>query len=143
MLNIWKILYYSVGIICWKNKNVFYFLCNFSEAMAMDALMKIETNALHTKKLAFLQTYMAQMARMSQFGELPDVFVDIWQFFLRKCQNRQFFDRKCTTLVTLVETGFQCYQIAGLPDMNIFGQTLAIFGFFSKNFGGKCAIFVW
>ena len=31
------------------------FLCNFSEATAaMDALMKIETNALHTKKLAFL-----------------------------------------------------------------------------------------
>ena len=52
------------------------------------------------------------------------------QMFLRKCQNRQFFDQKCTTLVTLVETGFQCYQIAGLPDMNIFGHILAILGFF-------------
>ena len=62
-------------------------------------------------------------------------FVDIWWNFLRKCQNRQFFDGKCTNLVTLVETEFQCYQIAGLPDMNIFGQILAIFGFFSKKLG--------
>ena len=64
-------------------------------------------------------------------------FVDIWQKKLRKCQNRQFFERKCTNLVTLVETEFQWYQIAGLPDVNIFGQILAIFGFFSKNLGNN------
>ena len=68
---------------------------------------------------------------------LPDVFVDIWQKKLRKCQNHQFFGGKCTTLVTLVETGFQSYQIAALPDMNIFGQILVIFGFFSKKLGGN------
>ena len=49
---------------------------------------------------------------------------------VQKCQNHQFFDRKCTNLVILVETEFQCYQIAGLPDMNIFGHILVIFGFF-------------
>ena len=62
-------------------------------------------------------------------------FCGYWWNFLRKCQNCQFFDGKCTNLVTLVETEFQCYQITGLPDMNIFGQILAIFGFFSKIFG--------
>ena len=72
------------------------------------------------------------MARMSQFGELPDVFVDIWQKQFRKLKNHQFFDGKCTTLV---ETGFQCYKTAVLPEMNIFGQIFAIFGFFSKMLG--------
>ena len=30
------------------------------------------------------------------------------------------FDAKCTNLVTLAESGFQCYQITALPDMNFF-----------------------
>ena len=55
--------------------------------------------------------------------------------FFEKMPKLPFFDGKCTNLVTLVETEFQCYQIAGLPDLNIFDQILAIFGFFSKNLG--------
>ena len=44
---------------------------------------------------------------------------------VQKCQNHQFFDRKCTNLVILVETEFQCYQIAGLPDLVKYWRFLA------------------
>ena len=106
----------------------------FDKAMGMNRTMQCLATSI-SWLITINQTCMAQMARMSQFGELHYVFVDIWRKFLRKCQNSQFFVGKCTNLVTLVETEFQCYQIAGLPDMNIFGQILAIFGFFSKNLG--------
>ena len=86
---------------------------------------------------------MAQMARMSQFGELPDVFVDILRNFLRKCQNRKFFDGKCTNLVTQVETEFQL-----LPDRRVtrreqFWSNIGDFWHFLKKNGRQCAIFVW
>ena len=69
---------------------------------------------------------------------LPDVFVDVWQMFLGKCQKSPFFDVKCTNLVTLAESGFQRYQITALPDMNIFCQILVIFGFFEKFLKQMC-----
>ena len=47
-----------------------------------------------------------------------------------KMPKLPFFDGKCTNLVTLVKTEFQGYQY-----VNIFGQILAIFVFFSKNLG--------
>ena len=76
------------------------------------------------------QTYTAQPSRMSHFGELPDVVGGYLTKNLRKCQKSPFLGAKCTNLVTLAETRFQCYQMTALPDMNIFCQILVIFGFF-------------
>ena len=67
---------------------------------------------------------------MSHFGELPDVVGGYLTKNLRKCQKSPFLGAKCTNLVTLAETRFQCYQMTALPDMNIFCQILVIFGFF-------------
>ena len=64
------------------------------------------------------------------FGELPDVVGGYLTKNLRKCQKSPFLGAKCTNLVTLAETRFQCYQMTALPDMNIFCQILVIFGFF-------------
>ena len=56
-----------------ENKNVF--LCNFSEATAaMDALMKIETNALHTKKLAFLRRDMLVRLLCIRYTFFDEIF---------------------------------------------------------------------
>ena len=55
------------------------FLCNFSEATAaMDALMKIETNALHTKKLAFPRRDMlVRMYKLLMFVVRTYMCIDI------------------------------------------------------------------
>ena len=76
------------------------------------------------------QTCTAQPSRMSHFGELPDVVGGYLTKNLRKCQKSPFLGAKCTNLVTLAETRFQCYQMTALPDMNIFCQILVIFCFF-------------
>ena len=75
------------------------------------------------------QTCFCQPSRMSHFGELPDVVGGYLTKNLRKCQKSPFLGAKCTNLVTLAETRFQCYQMTALPDMNIFCQILVIFGF--------------
>ena len=80
---------------------------------------------------------------MSHFGELPDVVGGYLTKKLRKCQKSPFLDAKCTNLVTLAETRFQCYQMTALPDMNIFFSNIGDFWGFLEIFGNKCAIFVW
>ena len=54
----------------------------------------------------------------------------IFEIFFKKMEKTPFLGAKCTNLVTLAETRFQCYQMTALPDMNIFCQILVIFGFF-------------
>merc|ERR1712140_152954 len=76
------------------------------------------------------QTCTAQPSRMSHFGELPDLVGGYLTKNLRKCQKSPFLGAKCTNLITLAGTRFQCYQMTALPDMNIFFQILVIFGFF-------------
>ena len=44
---------------------------------AMEGVEWTHLNFLDNGQVVWLQTCMAQMARMSQFCELPDVFVDI------------------------------------------------------------------
>ena len=76
----------------------------------------------HHKSLKIVpnQTCTAQPSRMSHFGELPDVVGGYFTKFLRKCQKSPFLGAKCTNLVNLAETRFQCYQMTALLDMNIF-----------------------
>ena len=67
----------------------------------------------------------------------------------RKCQKSPFFGAKCANLITIfgdstrnqksaVFCSGQNYQIAALPDMNVFCQILAIFGFFSNFLQKMC-----
>ena len=66
------------------------------------------------------QTFTARPSRMSHFAELPDVVGGYLTKNLRKCQKSRFLGAKCTNLVTLAETRFQCYQMTALPDIEHF-----------------------
>ena len=76
---------------------------------------------------------MAQMARMSQFGELPDKNGTFPPNFLKKSQKLPIFDQKCSCLVTLLSGSTIIQFQPELPDLYIFCQKIGDFGIFSKK----------
>ena len=80
----------------------------------------------------WIQTYMAQMARMSQFGELPDKNGTFPPNFLRKSQKSPIFDQKCSCLVTLRSGSTEIKFQPELPELYIFHQKMAILAFSQK-----------
>ena len=59
-------------------------------------------------------------------------------FWRKMCKSITIFGNSARNRKSAIFFSGQSYQIAALPDMNIFSQILAIFGFFSNFLHQMC-----
>ena len=67
------------------------------------------------------------------FEKMPKIAI----FWRKMCKSITIFGNSARNRKSAIFCSGQSYQITAIPDMNIFCEILAIFGFFSKNLGGN------